>query len=154
MTQSCNPTHRPCNTQAGFTLTELLVVLVILSLIAAAITPQVMGRLDSSKVKAAKLQLQTLSSALDMYKIDTGQYPTQQDGLAALLIKPQSADVWDGPYVKSTSAIVDSWSNPIEYRLERTSYTLISHGADGIPGGEDYDADLVYPELETELANR
>ena len=142
------------NKEAGFTLTELLVVLVILSLIAAAITPQIMGRLDSSKVKAAKLQLQTLSSALDMYKIDTGEYPAQQEGLTALLIRPQSADVWDGPYVKSTGAIIDSWNNPIEYRRTQSTYQLISHGADGIPGGEAFDADLVFPDFATELASR
>lgn len=142
------------HSEAGFTLTELLVVLVILSLIAAAITPQVMGRLDRSKVRAGNLQLQTLSSALDMYKIDTGQYPSQQDGLRALLVKPQSANVWDGPYVKSTSAIIDSWNNPIQYRLSQSSYQLVSLGADGIPGGEAYDADLVFPDFESALASR
>ena len=141
------------HSQRGFTLTELLVVMVILSLIAAAITPQVMGRLDRSKVRASKIQLQTLSSAIDMYKIDAGQYPSQQEGLRALIVRPQSAEVWDGPYVKSTSAIVDSWNNPIEYRLDQSSYQLISHGADGIPGGEDFDEDLMFPDLDPTVLN-
>lgn len=145
--------QRNSGSQGGFTLTELLVVMVILSLIAAAITPQVMGRLDRSKVRASKIQLQTLSSAIDMYKIDAGQYPSQQEGLRALIMRPQTAEVWDGPYVKSMNAIIDSWNNPIEYRLDRSSYQLISHGADGIPGGEDLEADLIFPDLDPGLLN-
>jgi len=141
------------SSQAGFTLTELLVVMVVLSLIAAAITPQVMGRLDRSKVRAAKLQLQTLSTSLDMYKIDTGSYPSDQEGLQALITRPNSAQVWDGPYVKTGRSVFDSWDNPIEYKTSGSSYRLLSLGADGVTGGAKHDADISFPDFsETQTA--
>ncbi|MEO1017710.1 MAG: type II secretion system major pseudopilin GspG [Pseudomonadota bacterium] len=131
--------------QAGFTLTELLVVLLILSLIAAAITPQIMGRLDSSKVRAAKLQLETLSSALDMYKIDNGTYPRTEHGLDALLSPPDGMTFWDGPYVRSSNTLIDPWRQSFKYEQAGQSYILVSLGADGIEGGESHDADLQFP---------
>ena len=133
--------------QAGFTLTELLVVMVVLSLIAAAITPQVMGRLDRSKVRAAQLQLQTLGTSLDMYKIDTGHYPTDQEGLQSLIVQPSTATVWDGPYVKTGRSIIDSWGNPIEYTVSGSGYNLLSYGADGVTGGSKHDTDLTFPDF-------
>lgn len=133
--------------EEGFTLTELLVVMVVMSLIAAAITPQVMGRLDRSKVRAANLQLQTLGTSLDMYKIDTGRYPTDREGLQALMLKPDSAEVWDGPYVKTSRSIVDSWDNPFIYKVVGSRYELTTFGADGVTGGNGYDADLTYPDF-------
>ena len=138
---------REYSPDSGFTLTELLVVMVVLSLIAAAITPQVMGRLDRSKVRAAKLQLQTLSTSLDMFKIDTGRYPTKQEGLQALITRPETAPVWDGPYVKTGRSIIDSWERPIEYSVTGSGYRLRSYGADGVTGGTKYDADLVFPDF-------
>lgn len=132
--------------QAGFTLTELLVVMVILSLIAAAITPQVLGRLDRSKVRAAELQLDTLGSSLDMFKIDRGRYPTSEEGLAVLLAAPDSGDAWNGPYVKSAKSIIDPWNEVFVYEAEGNSYKLTTFGADGEVGGEGYDADLSYPD--------
>lgn len=135
--------------EAGYTLTELLVVLVILGMIAAAITPQVMGRLDRSKVRAAELQLDTLGASLDLYKIDTGRYPTAEEGIAALLIRPVNAEVWDGPYIRGAKNLVDPWGTDINYLPPRedTSYRLISFGADGLEGGEADNADLIMPTL-------
>lgn len=133
--------------QAGFTLTELLVVMVVLSLLAAAITPQVMGRLDRSKARAADLQLQTLSASLDMFKIDTGRYPTTQEGLSSLLSPTPSMERWDGPYVKSARSIIDPWDNPFEYQAAGSRYTIITFGADGVVGGDGHDADRSFPDV-------
>lgn len=137
---------KPISSEAGFTLTELLVVLLILSLIAAAITPQIMGRLDSSKVRAGKLQLETLGTSLDMYKIDTGAYPTTEEGLSVLLVRPQNVTVWDGPYVKSASSLIDPWRNEFLYEGLGGRYQITTYGADGEKGGEDYDADMIFPD--------
>lgn len=139
--------YRPNQREGGFTLTELLVVMVVLSLIAAAITPQVMGRLDRSKVRAAKLQLETLSTSLDMFKIDTGRYPTTSEGLLALIEQPGTISVWDGPYVRTGNSIIDSWGNQIEYKSTGSSFTLLSYGADGVTGGSGQDNDLTFPDF-------
>ena len=141
--------NRKPSSEAGYTLTELLVVLVILGFIAAAITPQVIGRLDRSKVRAATLQLESLSASLDLYKIDTGHYPTQAEGLDALLYKPDSADVWDGPYVRGTKNLIDPWGATYSYVPpdDGTTYKLITFGADGVEGGSDLNRDLIVPDL-------
>ena len=147
--------HRSASSEAGYTLTELLVVLVILGFIAAAITPQVIGRLDSSKVKAAKLQLDSLSASLDLYKIDTGKYPGKEDGLDALLYKPDNADVWDGPYVRGLKNLVDPWGANYIYLPPENgeTYRLVTLGADGVEGGTDLNQDLFVPDL-TRQASR
>lgn len=139
--------NRPSK-QDGFTLTELLVVLLILSLIAAAITPQVMGRLDKSKVRAAKIQLETLSASLDMFKIDTGRYPTTQEGLETLIISPTSLSEWSGPYVRSSGSIVDPWGRQFLYNAQNgnSSFTVSTLGADGQEGGDKFNADLKFPD--------
>lgn len=149
-------THPPFSpSEAGYTLTELLVVLVILGFIAAAITPQVIGRLDSSKVKAAKLQLDSLSASLDLYKIDTGRYPGKEDGLDALLQKPDSAEIWDGPYVRGAKNLIDPWGASYIYLPpeDGATYRLVTLGADGIEGGVDLNQDLFVPDL-TRQASR
>lgn len=153
--QAADPIHPLRNdrhsgvSSLGFTLTELLVVMVILSLLAAAITPQVMGRLDKSKVRAARLQMDTLSASLDLYKLDTGHYPSDAEGLGALLAAPAGTDNWDGPYVRSNRSVIDPWQRPYLYRPDGSSYRIVTLGADGAEGGEDYDADLSFPDLVT-----
>jgi general secretion pathway protein G len=132
---------------AGFTLTELLVVLVILSLLAAAITPQVMGRLDRSKVKAARLQIDTLAASLDMFKIDTGRYPSEQEGLHALIEAPASSVSWGGPYVRTGASLTDPWNREFVYRTSGTGFVLITYGADGQEGGDGYAADIRFPDF-------
>lgn len=139
----------PVAKDAGFTLTELLVVLVILGLIAAAITPQVMGRLDRSRLQSATLQLESLAASLDLYKIDTGRYPSESDGLSALMVPPESSNSWAGPYIRSQRNVIDPWGNDIVYQPvnagERFQLTIL--GADGAPGGEELSADIVYPDI-------
>ena len=135
------------DTTLGFTLTELLVVMVILSLLAAAITPQVMGRLDKSKVRAARLQMDTLSASLDLYKLDTGRYPSEAEGLAALLEAPAGTDGWDGPYVRSNRSVIDPWQRPYLYAPDGRSYQITTLGADGAEGGDGYDTDLSFPDI-------
>lgn len=130
----------------GFTLTELLVVMVILSLLAAALTPQIMGRLDSSKIKAARLQAETIGMALDMYKIDTGRYPTTREGLVALVMKPEGVENWDGPYVKSGATLIDPWKRAFLYKSKSGGLLVATLGADGEEGGERSDADIRYPD--------
>jgi general secretion pathway protein G len=141
--------HRKTDKSLGFTLTELLVVMVILSLLAAAITPQVMGRLDKSKVRAARLQMDTLSASLDLFKLDTGRYPTEVEGLTALMEAPAGTDAWDGPYVRSNRSIIDPWQRPYLYKPDGRTYRIVTLGADGAEGGEGYDRDLAFPELTT-----
>lgn len=131
----------------GFTLIELLVVMVILSLLVAAITPQVMGRLDKSRVRAARLQMDTLSASLDIYKLDVGHYPSEAEGLGALLEAPAGAENWDGPYVRSARSIIDPWQRPYLYTPDGRSYRIATLGADGAEGGEGFDTDLSFPDM-------
>lgn len=145
-----NPKRPHHSSEAGYTLTELLVVLVVLGLIAAAITPQVIGRLDRSKVRAAQLQLDSLSASLDLYKIDTGHYPTQEESLDVLLYKPDTAEIWDGPYIRGAKNLIDPWGSTFTYipPEEGATYKLITFGADGVEGGTGLNQDLIVPNLE------
>lgn len=135
------------NRQRGFTMIELLVVLVILGLMAGFIGPKVLGKGESAKVGTTKTQLKALKSALQTYKLDVGEYPSTQDGLQALNTSPDSAKAkqnWQGPYLDGKLP-QDGWGNPFQYRREAhglEDVTLMSLGADGKPGGEGLDADL------------
>lgn len=130
--------------QPGFTLVELLVVLVILGLLAAVAAPQALRYLGGAKHNAAKLQLQGLATAIDLYRLDIGRYPTQDEGLMALVQRPTGQDRWNGPYVRRTEQLQDPWQRPWRYRVpgEHGAYDLFSLGADGRFGGisEDRDA--------------
>ncbi len=88
-----------------------------------------------------------MSTSLDMFKIDTGRYPTDQEGLQALIARPSTVPVWDGPYVKTGRSIIDSWDHAIEYKRTGSSYQLLSYGADGVTGGAKYDTDLSFPDF-------
>lgn len=129
----------------GFTLIELLVVLVILGLLAGLVGPQVMKYLGSSKNKTAKLQIENLSAALDMYHLDVGHYPTSSNGLQALIQKPSGVSGWTGPYLKKSRVPKDPWGNAYHYRVpgEHGPYDLYSLGADNAQGGEGENADVV-----------
>jgi len=132
------------NNQKGFTLIELLIVMIILGLLAALVAPRMFGKIGTSKQKAAKSQISLFETALDTYRLDVGEFPTSEQDLQALREKPSGADNWDGPYLPKEIP-KDPWGNPYEYRHpgEHGDYDIISYGADGQPGGEDEDADVV-----------
>jgi general secretion pathway protein G len=130
--------------QAGFTLIELLVVLVILGLLAAFAAPQVLNYLGRAKTDAARAQVQNIAGILDLYRHEVGSYPSQQDGLEALLEEPSDAARWNGPYVKRRDALIDPWGQLYVYRFpgDHGAYDLYSLGADRGEGGEGEDQDV------------
>ena len=129
---------------AGFTLIELLVVLVILGLLAAIAAPRAVRYLGGAKSDAAKLQIESLGAALDLYKLDVGRYPTTSEGLEALVEAPSSVERWNGPYTKGNEVPLDPWSQPYEYRFpgDHGPYDLYSLGADKAEGGEAENSDV------------
>jgi general secretion pathway protein G len=130
---------------AGYTLTELLVVIVVLSLVAAAITPQILSRFNTAKVRTAKLHADTLAAALDDFFVDVGRYPTTEEGVAALLAAPPSAPGWNGPYVRSARSLVDPWGRAFVIApapAPAQPPMIKSLGADGAEGGEGINADI------------
>lgn len=130
--------------EAGFTLVELLVVLAIIGLIAAIAAPQVLGYLDSARVDTAKAQMRNIESALELYYIDAGSYPTTEEGLGALTAKPATADRWNGPYIKQKGALTDPWGTVYQYNspADERPFQILSLGRDRKSGGEGQDADL------------
>ena len=129
----------------GFTLLEMLVVLVIIGLIAGLVGPQLLSRVDTSKVTAADTQVKMLKGALDTMRLDVGRYPTKEEGLDLLVNAPKDerlARRWRGPYL-ADAVPLDPWGNPYQYGGDTTtSVILYSFGADGKPGGEGVNADV------------
>jgi general secretion pathway protein G len=127
----------------GFTLLELLVVVAIIGLLAGIVAPRYFGQLGKSEVGAAKAQIDALEKALDQYRLDTGHYPSTEQGLAALAARPQNEPKWAGPYLRK-AVPPDPWGNPFTYRNpgQKGDYDVISFGKDGRPGGTGEDADL------------
>ena len=132
------------NRRKGFTLIELLLVMVILGLLAALVGPRFFGQEKKAKQRAAKGQIALFETALDNYRLDVGRYPTTEQGLQALRAQPDGVDKWDGPYLKK-AVPADPWGNAFAYESpsEHGDYAIISYGADGHPGGEDVDTDIV-----------
>ena len=130
--------------QRGFTLVEMLVVITIIALIMSLVGPRVLNYLTESKVKAARIQIQSFSSALDLLFLDTGRYPSSADGLVALVKPTSSLPGWNGPYLKGGSLPNDPWGKPYVYRspAERNAYEIVSYGADGQEGGTGTAADI------------
>lgn len=131
----------------GFTLLELLVVLIILGLLAALVGPRLVGRVGKAKVEIAKSQIALLESALDQYRLDMGRYPTTEEGLKALVEPPTDEEgqaKWQGPYLKKRKVPKDPWGRPYHYRCpgEHGDYDLWTYGADGQPGGQGENADI------------
>jgi general secretion pathway protein G len=129
----------------GFTLIELLVVLTIIGLIMGLIGPRVLGYLEDSRAKTAKLQIESLSSALDLFYLDAGRYPTTSEGLDALAQRPSDVGIWNGPYIKGGRVPFDPWGHPYQYRSpvdHNPPYEIVSFGSDGREGGSGNAADI------------
>jgi general secretion pathway protein G len=131
--------------QGGFTLIEILVVIAIIALIVSLVGPRVLNYLGESKVKAAKIQIQSFGSALDLFNLDTGRYPTSAEGLTALVQSPGTIPKWNGPYLKGGVVPNDPWGTPYVYRSpgEHGPYDIKSYGSDGQEGGTGTAADIV-----------
>ena len=130
--------------QRGFTLLELLVVMVIIGLLAGYVGPKYFAQIGKSEIKAAKAQIDSLGKSLDQYRLDTGHYPSTEQGLNALVTKPANEHKWDGPYL--TKAVpMDPWGKPYVYKNpgEHGDYDLLSFGKDGQAGGTGEAADIV-----------
>lgn len=130
--------------QRGFTLIELLVVLAILALLAGVAAPQVIRYLGGAKTDTARLDVRNLSTALDLYRLETGRYPTSEQGLRALAVAPAGVRGWNGPYVRSEAMLMDPWGRPYRYASpgQHGEYDLYSFGADDKPGGTGEDQDV------------
>lgn len=127
----------------GFTLLELLVVMVIIGLLASYVAPKYFSQVGKSEVKAAQAQIDAFEKALDQYRLDTGHYPATEQGLAALVTRPSNESKWQGPYLKK-GAPLDPWGKPYVYKYpgERAEFDLYSYGKDGQPGGTGESADI------------
>lgn len=134
----------PYKRHRGFTLVELLVVLAILGLLAGLVGPQVMNFLGSSKTKTAKLQIEQLAATLDMYRLEVGRYPTQSEGLQALVERPGNVQSWNGPYLRTGQVPKDPWGFEYNYRFpgEQGAFDIWSLGADNREGGDGENADI------------
>ena len=129
--------------QLGFTLLELLVVMVILGLLAGYVAPKYFAQVGKSETKAARVQIESLEKSFDMYRLDTGHYPTSEQGLEALVTRPQNEPKWSGPYLKK-AVPQDPWGRPYVYKFpgEHGDYDIYSFGKDGQPGGQGDNADI------------
>ena len=128
---------------SGFTLLELLVVVVIIGLLAGFVAPRYFGQVGKSEVNVAKAQIDALEKALDQYRLDIGRYPTAELGLQALVQRPPNEPKWAGPYLRKDVPL-DPWGKPYAYRMpgEKGEFDLTSYGKDGAPGGTGENADL------------
>lgn len=128
----------------GFTLLELLVVLVVMGMLAAIVTPQVMTMLSGAKTSAVGLQVETLTTALNYYQLDVGTYPSQEQGLDALWQKPKDVENWKGPYIRKKQHLLDPWGRRFLYKNpgQHSRFDIYSLGADGKDGGSGDDADV------------
>ena len=139
--------------QSGFTLIELMVVIVIISILAAFVAPRLMHRADGAKVTEAKIQVKNFETGLRLFKMDNGYYPSTEQGLEALITAPQSGEIPEnyksGGYLEKRTVPLDPWGNSYMYICPgmQGDYDIISYGADGAAGGDRYDADIINWEL-------
>ncbi len=129
----------------GFTIIELMVVITIIALVGAVVGPNIIKQFGGAKSKTAKIQIEDLGAALDLFYLDTGRYPNSQEGLEALVQAPAGMEDWNGPYLKKKKIPKDPWNYEYHYQSpgENGTYDLYSYGADNSPGGKKEDADIV-----------
>ena len=133
------------NRAQGFTLMEILVVITIIGVIVGWAATQIFGKQDQAQARIAKAKIVALSGPLDLYKLDTGKYPSTQEGLKALFQNPSSVPNWNGPYVKNLDELKDPWRNDLIYRSpgsDNRPYEIVSLGSDGQEGGEGPNKDI------------
>lgn len=144
--------QRPANRlpdDAGLTILELMIVLVILSLIGTVAAVQVVGQMDRAKVDVARLQMRQLQNALTLFQLDTHRYPSATEGLAVLIGPPQDAAGWRGPYLKNNELLADPWGRTVTYAVDDAgAYVLTSRGGDGKDGGDGAAADITLGEAQ------
>jgi len=143
-TTQASEMRRAQHLEAGYTLLEILVVLTIIAMLAAIVGPRVLGYLGKAKSETARVQIKEISSALELYFLDNGNYPPQQVGLKALITATPEAKKWAGPYLKTPEGLTDPWGHAYLYKLPGAhgDYEVGSLGRDGAPGGEGEDKDL------------
>lgn len=137
-------TRRPRESAAGFTLLELLVVVVIIGLLAGFVAPRYFGQVGKSEVNVAKAQIDALEKALDQYRLDVGHYPNNELGLKALVERPANEPKWAGPYLRKAVPL-DPWGKPYVYKMpgeKGGDFDLLSYGKDGQPGGAGEATDI------------
>ena len=133
-------------TQAGLSLIEIIVVLLIIAGILGLVGPQIFGQFEKSKVKTTQSQIEMLSTALDAYRLENGHYPTTSEGLEVLVENTANSPTWNGPYLRKRQLPLDGWNQPFQYERPAQrggiDYDLYSFGADGKEGGEELDQDI------------
>jgi len=132
--------------QKGFSFIEMMIVVAIMAGLIAIVGPALFGKLDEAKIDQTRIQMKSLVSALDLYRLDNSNYPTTEQGLDALLKKPEVGNIpenWRGPYLKSSKVPKDPWSNDYSYLSDGTTLNMLSFGADRDEGGEGINADIV-----------
>ena len=131
------PMKRHARNERGFTLIELLVVLAVLGLLAAIVGPQVIKYLGSSRTQTAQIQTKNIAAALELFKLDAGRYPTNEEGLTALVKAPPSDSNWNGPYIANADALKDPWGKPYLFKSpgDHGEVDVYSFGSDGAAGG-------------------
>lgn len=139
------PTGDARRHQQGFTLIEIMVVIIILGLLGAVVGPRLLGNVGKANTDTTRLQIENLSAALDLYYLEVGDYPSTEQGLDALIMAPQDVPGWNGPYLKKRKVPTDAWKRPFIYRApgEQGAYDLYSLGKDGTEGGEGENTDIV-----------
>lgn len=142
---SHTPTRAGAPRVRGFSLLEIIIVLVLMGLLAALVAPRLTGILGKNKVRTTKVQVEMLASAVERFNLDVGRYPTAQEGLGALVERPQDVpeDTWDGPYTEKDFIPTDGWGRDFIYEIgDNSRFVIKSLGADGAPGGEGENADI------------
>lgn len=149
MRRPSQPAVTPEPRDGGYTLTEMLVVIAIIGVIAAVLTPNLMNQLSRARAKSAQLQLETVASSIEMFRADVGRYPTSEEGLKALISEPAEAEGWTGPYLRGSKDLKDPWGEAISYEpVGDNQFQVVSLGADRKPGGEATKRDLRAPSNE------